>query len=116
MAEHGVLLEQGLHYFSADTGQYRKTAAMFLKNYPERKRELREFLEKRDWTGLRFRVHSLKSNAQAAGARNLGETAARLEAYCSENKDVLIERAAALLFAEWEEMKQGLELFVSESV
>ena len=116
MAEHGVLLEQGLHYFSADTGQYRKTAAMFLKNYPGRKRELRELLEKRDWTGLRFRVHSLKSNAQAAGARNLSETAVRLEAYCSEGKDVLIERAAALLFAEWEEMKQGLEIFVHESV
>jgi CheY-like chemotaxis protein len=131
MAEHGVLLEQGLYYFSGDTGQYRKTAAMFLKNYPERKRELRELLEKRDWTGLRFRAHSLKSNAKAAGARNLSETAARLEAYCSDgiyanginpngilsgSKDVLIEGAAGLLFAEWEEMKQGLELFVDESV
>jgi CheY-like chemotaxis protein len=115
MADHGVLLEQGLHYFSTDTGQYRKTAAMFLKNYPERKGELRELLEKRDWTGLRFRVHSLKSNAQAAGARNLGETAARLEAYCSESRDALIEKAAALLFAEWEEMKRGLEIFVHES-
>jgi CheY-like chemotaxis protein len=119
MAEHGVLLEQGLCYFSADTGQYRKTAAMFLKNYPERKRELRELLEKRDWTGLRFRAHSLKSNARAAGARNLSETAARLEAYCSDGipaagKDVLVEGAAGLLFAEWEEMKQALELFVDE--
>jgi CheY-like chemotaxis protein len=116
MAGHGVLLEQGLHYFSADTRQYRKTAAMFLKNYPERKRELQEFLEKRDWTGLRFRVHSLKSNTKAAGARNLSETAARLEAYCSEGRDVLVEGAAGLLFAEWEEMKQGLEFFVNESV
>ena len=115
MADHGVLLEQGLHYFSADTGQYRKTAAMFLKNYPERKRELRELLENRDWTGLRFRVHSLKSNAQAAGARNLSETAARLEAYCLEGRDALIEKAAALLFAEWEEMRRGLEIFVHES-
>jgi HPt (histidine-containing phosphotransfer) domain-containing protein len=122
MAEHGVLLEQGLRCFSDDTGQYRKTAAMFLKNYPERKREL---LEKRDWTGLRFRVHSLKSNAKAAGARNLSETAARLEAYCStgmnadsmdaDGTDALVEGAAALLFAEWEEMKQGLELFVGEN-
>ena len=115
MAEHGVLLEQGLHYFSADTGQYRKTAAVFLKNYPERTRELRELLEKRDWTGLRFRAHSLKSNAQAAGARNLSETAARLEAYCSEGRDILVEGAAGLLFAEWEEMKRGLEIFTGES-
>jgi CheY-like chemotaxis protein len=115
MAERGVSLEQGLRYFSADTGQYRKTAAMFLKNYPARKRELRELFEKRDWTGLRFRVHSLKSNAQAAGAGNLSGTAARLEAYCSEGRDALIEGAAGLLFAEWEEMKQGLELFVHES-
>jgi hypothetical protein len=39
--------------------------------------------------------------------------------YCSSGMDadgraVLVERAAALLFAEWEEMKQGLELFVSQ--
>jgi HPt (histidine-containing phosphotransfer) domain-containing protein len=65
-------------------------------------------------------AHSLKSNAKAAGARNLGETAARLEAYCSGGRDVrvvpaLTEGAAALLFAEWEEMKQALELFAGES-
>ncbi|MDR1250227.1 MAG: Hpt domain-containing protein [Treponema sp.] len=116
MTEHGVLLKQGLYYSSADTGQYRKTAAMFLKNYPERKKELRELLEKRDWTGLRFRVHSLKSNAKAAGARNLSETAARMEAYCSGSRDVLIKGAAELLFAEWEERRQALELFIDESI
>ncbi|MDR1287565.1 MAG: response regulator [Treponema sp.] len=121
MAEHGVVLEQGLRYFSGDAEQYRKTAAVFLKNYPERKSELQRLVEKRDWTGLWFRAHSLKSSAKTAGARNLGETAARLEAYCSNSKDAgggdaLIEGAAALLFAEWEEMKQGLELFVDESL
>jgi HPt (histidine-containing phosphotransfer) domain-containing protein len=94
---------------------------VFLKNYPERKRELRELLEKRDWTGLRFRAHSLKTNAKTAGARNLSGTAARLEAYCSSGRDVgtvpvLVERAAELLFAEWEEMQQALELFAGESV
>jgi CheY-like chemotaxis protein/HPt (histidine-containing phosphotransfer) domain-containing protein len=120
MAEHGVLLEQGLRYFSDDTGQYRKTAAVFLKNYPERKKEFQMLLEKRDWEGLKFRAHSLKSNAKAAGARNLSETAARLEAYCSGGRNaravpVLIEGAAALVFAEWEEMKQALELFTGES-
>jgi hypothetical protein len=56
----------------------------------------------------------------AAGARNLSETAARLEAYCSNGiyaagREALIEGAAGLLFAEWEEMKQALELFVDES-
>ncbi|MDR1104818.1 MAG: response regulator, partial [Treponema sp.] len=116
MAKHGVALEQGLRYFSGDAGQYRKTAAVFLKNYPERKSEFRRLLEERDWTGLRFRAHSLKSNAKTAGARNLSETAARLEAYCSNSEDTgggdaLIEGAAALLFAEWEEMKRGLEIF-----
>jgi signal transduction histidine kinase/DNA-binding NarL/FixJ family response regulator len=121
MAEHGVLLEQGLRYCSDDTGQYRKTATVFLKNYPERKRELQQLLEQRDWEGLRFRAHSLKSNAKVAGARNLSETAARLEAYCTSGRDagnvpVLVEKAAALLFAEWEEMKQALELFAGESV
>jgi HPt (histidine-containing phosphotransfer) domain-containing protein len=125
MAEHGVLLEQGLRYCSDDAGQYRKTAMVFLKNYPERKKELQQLLEQRDWEGLRFRAHSLKSNAKAAGARNLSETAARLEAYCTSGRDagtvpvltvpVLVEKAAALLFAEWQEMKQALELFVEES-
>jgi CheY-like chemotaxis protein len=109
------LLEQGLRYFSADTGQYRKTAAMFLRNYPERTKELRELLEKQDWAGLRFRVHPLKSNAKATGARNLSEIAARMEAYYSEGRGVLVESAAALLFAEWGEMKQAPELFADES-
>jgi signal transduction histidine kinase/CheY-like chemotaxis protein len=116
MAERGVLLEQGLRYCSDDPKQYRKTAAVFLKNYSERKREFQQLLEKRDWTGLRFHAHSLKSNAKAAGARNLSGTAARLEAYCSGGRGALVEGAAALLFAEWEEMRQALELFAGESV
>jgi signal transduction histidine kinase/CheY-like chemotaxis protein/HPt (histidine-containing phosphotransfer) domain-containing protein len=73
------------------------------------------FIEKRDSEALKFRVHSLKSNAKTIGAGALGEIAAFLERYCISGKGTFIEKAADLLFQEWEEAVKGLELFCDET-
>ncbi|MDR0623658.1 MAG: response regulator [Treponema sp.] len=115
MADQGVLLEQGLKYFSRDRGLYREAAMMFAEKYPERKREMAESLENRDWAALKLRGHSLKSNAKNIGAEDVSETAAKLEKYCAAGKADLISRTLELLFVLWDEAVKGLEIFIGET-
>jgi signal transduction histidine kinase/DNA-binding NarL/FixJ family response regulator len=115
MADRGVLLEQGLGYFSRDSGLYREAALMFVANYPERKRELSEYLANRDWRALKLRSHSLKSNAKTMGAEDASATAAALEKYCAAGKGGLISRTLELLFLQWEEAVTGMEIFIGET-
>ncbi|MDR0623564.1 MAG: response regulator, partial [Treponema sp.] len=115
MAGQGVLLEQGMKYFSRDSGLYRKAALMFVEKYPERKKEMGEFLENRDWTVLKLRGHSLKSNAKNIGAEDVSETAARLEKYCAAGKKGLINKTLELLFLQWEEAVKGMEIFIGKT-
>jgi CheY-like chemotaxis protein/HPt (histidine-containing phosphotransfer) domain-containing protein len=115
MAGRGVSLEKGLQYFSRHFAQYRKTAALFLENHPKRQEEMRRLLEKRDWEAVKFCAHSLKSSARVIGAEELGGTAARLEKYCADGRDRLIEKTAGLLFAEWEEAERGIRLLMGET-
>jgi signal transduction histidine kinase/CheY-like chemotaxis protein len=115
MAGRGVLLEQGLKYFSHDSGLYREAALMFVEKYPERKREMAEYLENGERAALKLRGHSLKSNAKNIGAEDLSETAAKLEKYCAAGKTALIEKTLELLFALWEEAVTGLEIFIGET-
>jgi HPt (histidine-containing phosphotransfer) domain-containing protein len=115
MADRGVLLEQGLKYFSRDDGLYREAALMFVEKYPERKREMGEPLANKDWTALKLRSHSLKSNAKNIGAEDLSGTAAKLEKYCAAGKEGLINKTLELLFAVWEEAVRGLEIFIRET-
>ena len=115
MAEHGVCFAKGLDYFSRSAGEYRKAAVTFLENYPKRKEEIKNLIEKKDLEALKFRVHSLKSNAKTIGAGDLGEIAAFLERYCIAGKGTFIEKAADLLFQEWEEAAKGLGVFCDET-
>jgi CheY-like chemotaxis protein len=115
MAGQGVLLEQGLKYFSRDSALYREAALMFVEKYPERKGEMAAPLEKGDWRALKLRGHSLKSNAKNIGAEDLAEAAAKLEKYCAAGKTALIEKTLELLFALWEEALGGLEIFIGET-
>ena len=115
MAGQGVLLEQGLKYFSRDGGLYREAALMFIEKYPERKKEMNESFENRDWTALKLRGHSLKSNAKNIGAEDLNETAAKLEKYCAAGKEGFISKTLELLFLQWEEAVKALEIFIGET-
>jgi signal transduction histidine kinase/CheY-like chemotaxis protein len=115
MAGQGVLLKQGLKYFSRDSSLYREAALMFVEKYPERKREMGEPLANRNWTALKLRSHSLKSNAKNIGAEDVSETAAKLEKYCAAGKEGLINKTLELLFLQWEEAVKGLKIFIGET-
>jgi signal transduction histidine kinase/CheY-like chemotaxis protein len=115
MAGQGVLLEQGLKYFSRDGSLYREAALMFVEKHPERKKEMGESLGNRDWTVLKLRSHSLKSNAKNIGAEDVSETAAKLEKYCAAAKEGLINKTLELLFLQWEEAVKGMEFLIGKT-
>jgi HPt (histidine-containing phosphotransfer) domain-containing protein len=68
--------------------------------------------EQKNWEGLRFSVHSLKSKARAMGAADLYATAACMEKYCMAGDGRYIETAMPLFLLEWERASRGLEDFI----
>ncbi|MDR0623854.1 MAG: response regulator [Treponema sp.] len=115
IADRGIRMEQGLKYFSRDNSLYREAALIFVEKYPERKREMDEAFANNDWAALKLRSHSLKSNAKNIGAEDLGETAAKLEKYCTAGKTGLAGKTLELLFVLWEDAVRGLEFFTGET-
>jgi HPt (histidine-containing phosphotransfer) domain-containing protein len=69
--------------------------------------------EQKNWKGLSFSVHSLKSKAGAIGAVDLYTTAARMEKYCGAGDGAYIEAAMPLFLLEWERACRGLEEFTA---
>jgi HPt (histidine-containing phosphotransfer) domain-containing protein len=114
LAAWGVLPEEGLRYLGPGTGlsQYKKLAEFFTENYRAARQEAAALAAQKDWEGLGFRVHSLKSKAAAMGALDLHVTAARLEKYCAAGDGSYIETAMPLLLLEWERACRGLEGFI----
>jgi CheY-like chemotaxis protein/HPt (histidine-containing phosphotransfer) domain-containing protein len=114
LAAWGVLPEEGLRYLDPETGlaQYKKLAEFFAENYEAARREASAFGAQKNWEGLGFSVHSLKSKAGAMGALDLYATAARLEKYCAGKDGAYIEAVMPLLFLEWERACRGLEGFI----
>ncbi|MDR1316532.1 MAG: response regulator [Spirochaetales bacterium] len=114
LAAWGVLPEEGLRYLSPETGlsQYKKLAGFFTENYQAARQETAGFVARKNWEGLSFSVHSLKSTAGAVGALDLQATAARMEKYCMAKDGDYIETAMPLLLLEWERACRGLEGFI----
>ncbi|MDR0451414.1 MAG: response regulator, partial [Treponema sp.] len=81
----GVFPDEGLRYLEPGTGlfQYKRLAEFFTENYEAARNEALAAAERKDWKGLGFSVHSLKSKAKTVGAADLCATAARMEKHCA---------------------------------
>jgi HPt (histidine-containing phosphotransfer) domain-containing protein len=110
-----VLLEEGQRYLDPETGlaQYKRLAEFFTENYEAARQEVLAMTDQKNWTDLRFSVHSLKSKAKAMGAADLYAMAAALEKHCGAGDGTYIEAAMPLFLLEWERASRGLEEFTA---
>jgi signal transduction histidine kinase/DNA-binding NarL/FixJ family response regulator/HPt (histidine-containing phosphotransfer) domain-containing protein len=115
LSVRAVLLDEGLRYLEGKTGlwQYKRLAEFFTENYEAARQEAVFKVDQKNWEGLRFSVHSLKSKARAMGAVDLYATAARMEKYCMAGDGAYIETAMPLFLLEWERASRGLEDFTA---
>jgi signal transduction histidine kinase/DNA-binding NarL/FixJ family response regulator/HPt (histidine-containing phosphotransfer) domain-containing protein len=115
LAAWGVLLEEGRRYLEPETSlwQYKRLAEFFTENFKAARKETLVMADQKNWKGLRFSVHSLKSKARAMGAADLYATAACMEKYCMAGDGTYIETAMPLFLLEWERASQGLDGFIA---
>jgi signal transduction histidine kinase/DNA-binding NarL/FixJ family response regulator len=111
----GVALEEGQRYLAPETGllPYKKLAEFFTENYEAARREALAMADQKNWKGLNFSVHSLKSKARAMGAADLYTTVAAMEKYCMAEDGAYIKAAIPLFLLEWERAYRGLEEFIA---
>lgn len=120
LAAFGVALDAGLKYLDGDILQYRQLTSFFTGHYGGEKQKIDASAGEKDWEGLRYAVHALKSKAKAIGARELADTAAKLERICTdacrsgeEDIGAHIALALATLRYEWERAAGGLAAFIA---
>lgn len=114
LAPYGINFESGIFYLSGNVEQYKQFAEFFVERHAQGRTEAEKFFIQKDWTPLRMLAHSLKSRAENIGAADLYQSAERLERYCAEGKEAFIEKALPLLFLQWEEVKNGLAVFIGQ--
>jgi signal transduction histidine kinase/HPt (histidine-containing phosphotransfer) domain-containing protein/ActR/RegA family two-component response regulator len=115
LAARGVHLDEGLRRLEPEGNlvQYKHLAEFFTEKYETARREAQAMTEQKDWEGLGFSLHSLKSTALTVGAEDLGALAARMETHCRTRDGTYIETALPLFLLEWERVRGALEAFIS---
>jgi len=109
---YGLELEEGLTYLSGDLFQYKNLAVFFVEYYKKSKDAVEKSETEKDWKGLKFSVHSLKSKARALGAIDLSDTAAKLEKQCLAENESYINATLPVLYYEWEQAYLGLKVLI----
>jgi HPt (histidine-containing phosphotransfer) domain-containing protein len=111
----GVFPDEGLRYLEPATGlwQYKRLAEFFTEQYETARKEVLVLAEQKNWKGLRFSVHSLKSKTKAMGAADLYATAVSMEKYCMAGDETYIKTAMPLFLLEWERASRGLDDFIA---
>jgi HPt (histidine-containing phosphotransfer) domain-containing protein len=107
----GVSLDKGSRYVADNIHQYKTVAGFFVANYDEAIAELEALHQKKDWEGMRFAVHSLKSKAKSVGAGSLHQIAAWLEQWGLPGDGEFVEKTLPPLFLQWERAYTGLGEF-----
>lgn len=107
---YGITMGRGLDYLGGDIFQYRKLACFFEESFLSGKADFHELISREDWESLKYKVHSLKSQARAVGAEGLSSTAEKLERLCAEGNGSYIGAMLPLLDYEWERAREGLEV------
>jgi HPt (histidine-containing phosphotransfer) domain-containing protein len=92
-----------------------KLIDMFIRDYPDNMRAMKEIVEKRDFARLDSLAHNLKSNCGLFGGIEAAELALKLEMMGKEiadyNMDVVYERFVSAS----EELVQELKLYRKEA-
>ena len=82
----GLNVDEGISYSQNDPGFYEMILREYGTKASDKKKELCDFYEAKDWDNYTIRIHALKSTSKMIGAMDLFETAKDLEA-ASKEKD-----------------------------
>ena len=75
----GIDPDTGLYYCQGDESLYHTLLTEFVRDYPDKDREMRRNIGAGNWKNYGILVHALKSTSKMLGARELSGMAARLE-------------------------------------
>jgi signal transduction histidine kinase/CheY-like chemotaxis protein len=108
LQQHGIDLEDGLPFLSQSLSQYKTVAGLFHQHTGQTGRLLSQLAAAGDLTKIFHAVHSLKSLACIIGAKDLADTARRIEQKCSQGETEYVRLAIQLLQYELELVRQGI--------
>ncbi len=108
LQQHGIALEDGLPFLSQSLSQYKTVAGLFHQHTGQTGRLLSQLAAAGDLTKIFHAVHSLKSLACIIGAKDLADTARRVEQKCSQGETEYVRLAIQLLQYELELVRQGI--------
>lgn len=108
LSPYDISIDEGLKYVGGDLTQYQALTGIFSEYFDESRREIVDLFEARDFRGLTYAVHSLKSKARAVGAVELSELAAELERRLRRDDRAYTEAALPLLLFQWDRVAAGL--------
>ena len=108
LREAGIEPGDGLFYCQGDEELYRTLLAEYIAEYPGKSDEIRRCFEAKDWKNYGIFVHSLKSSSRMLGAKDLSETAARLEAAANAKDEETILREHGRMMAGYEAVARAV--------
>ena len=69
----------GLSYNCDSDEMYRELLTMFIETWQEKKRQIEETYQSKDWKNYTIQVHGLKSSSLSMGAEKLSDLAKQME-------------------------------------
>lgn len=106
---YGITPGDGLRYTSGNAQRFAESAAFFSEAYESEIAAIQTLSGQGDWTGMKYKVHSLKSNARNLGANALSKTAEKIEALCVSGDAAYITVILQTLFYEWKRARDGAD-------
>ena len=114
LAPFGISVSDAMPYFGGSLREYGDTARLFLNYYEAERKKVMALYEQKQFSELRFPIHTLKGKAKNLGMTRLAEAAARVEKLCAEKKDDEAESLMPYVLYLWKQGKAGMEELVRD--
>lgn len=101
-----------LKNMAGEVALYRELLEYSLELEQERKHEINESFEKRDWKEYAIRVHALKGGMRSLGIEELALVANAQEIACAEERVVDIETGHIRLMREYDRAHRSIEEYL----
>ncbi len=111
LAKYDIDFEKGMSLLGNDIVQYASALTFFSDNYQKGRKELDGLVEKGDYDGVKYLVHSLKSTSGSIGATELQEIARQAEKHIKNDDFEYFDVIYGVLILQWERVVKGIEAF-----
>ena len=109
----GINPKVGLHYCQDDPEFYDELLKQYLSDAPNKKENLKEKYEGKDFPNYTIFVHALKSTSKMIGQESLSEKAAELEAFGKAGGEQITDEAHKKMMDEYETVTEGISAYLS---